>query len=148
MDNLDDILGPMFFFLAVFGIVAVTMWRRLSVERERQQTIRLAIERGQALDAALVEKMLAPPPSRPARPPSNPFTWPVAITSTGVGLGAFSLFMFQIEPDAFWPIMGMASMVAIIGLGLFFNAYYYSRSIGARGNGTRSAGNAGYGSGG
>lgn len=143
MDNLDDVLGPIFFFLAVFGIVAVTMWRRLMIERERQQTIRLAIERGQTLDAALVEKLLAPPPARPARPPSNPFTWPVGITSTGVGLGAFSLFMFQIEPDAFWPIMGIACMVAIIGLGLFFNAYLHARA-----SGTRSAGNAGYGSGG
>ncbi len=145
MDNLDDVLGPIFFFLAVFGIVAMVLWRRLNVERERQQTIRLAIERGQSLDAALVEKMLAPPPTKP---PGNPLTLPVGITSTGLGLAAFSLFMFQIEPDAFWPIMGTACMVTIIGLGLFFNAYYHSRNFGARANGTRSAGDAGYGSGG
>ena len=102
-------------FLAVFGIVAITMWRRLHVERERQQTIRLAIERGQTLDAALVEKMLAPPVTKP----SNPFTWPTAILSAGLGLGVFSLFMRQIEEDAFWPLMGSGSMIAIIGAGLF-----------------------------
>jgi hypothetical protein len=125
----------MFFFLAVFGIVAVTMWRRLMVERERQQTIRLAIERGQTLDAALVEKLLAPPPTRA---PANPYTWPVGITSTGLGLGAFSLFIRQIAADAFWPIMGAACLVATIGLGLLFNAYLRPRLTG----------NSSYGSGG
>ena len=102
MHDPGEVFGPIFFFLAVFGIVAITMWRRLHVERERQQTIRLAIERGQTLDAALVEKMMAPPATKP----SNPFTWPTAILSTGLGLAAFSLFMRQIEEDAFWPLMG------------------------------------------
>jgi hypothetical protein len=123
----EGVFVPMFFFLAVFGIVAVTMWRRLMAERERQQTIRLAIERGQALDAALVEKMLAPPPPRA---PGNPFTWPMAILSTGLGLGAFSLFIRQIEESAFWPTMGIGSMIAIIGAGLFLNAYMRPRPTG------------------
>lgn len=115
---------PIFFFLAVFGIVAMTLWRRLMVERERQQTIRLAIERGQALDASLVEKLMAPPPSKEA---SNPFTWPVAILSTGLGLAAFGMFMRQVEEDAFWPLLGSGCMIAIIGAGLFLNAYLRPR---------------------
>jgi MFS family permease len=115
---------PIFFFLAVFGIVAMTLWRRLMVERERQQTIRLAIERGQALDASLVEKLMAPPPDKV---PGNPFTWPVAILSTGLGLAVFGMFMRQVEEDAFWPLLGCGSMIAIIGAGLFLNAYLRPR---------------------
>ena len=115
---------PIFFFLAVFGIVAMTLWRRLMVERERQQTIRLAIERGQALDASLVEKLMAPPPNKEA---SNPFTWPVAILSTGLGLAVFGMFMRQIEEDAFWPLLGSGCMIGIIGAGLFLNAYLRPR---------------------
>jgi hypothetical protein len=130
MNDPGEVFGPIFFFLAVFGIVAITMWRRLMIERERQQTIRLAIERGQTLDAALVEKMLAPPTAKP----SNPFTWPVAILSTGVGLAAFSLFMRQLEEDAFWPLMGSGSMVAIIGAGLFLNAYLHRQITTRNGN--------------
>ena len=122
---------PIFFFLAVFGIVALTLWRRLEVERERQQTIRLAIERGQPLDASLVEKMLAPPP---AKAPGNPFTWPIGIASTGIGLGIFSLFMRQLEEDAFWPIMGSGCLVATIGVGLFVSAYMRARFIGGNGS--------------
>jgi hypothetical protein len=120
----ENSLVPIFLFLCVFGIVAMTLWRRLMVERERQQTIRLAIERGQALDASLVEKLMAPPPSKA---PSNPFTWPVAILSTGLGLAVFGMFMRQIEEDAFWPLLGCGSMIAIIGAGLFLNAYLRPR---------------------
>jgi len=130
MHDPGEVFGPIFFFLAVFGIVAITMWRRLHVERERQQTIRLAIERGQTLDAALVEKMLAPPVSKPG----NPFTWPVAILSAGLGIGVFSLFMRQIEEDAFWPLMGSGSMIAIIGAGLFLNAYLHAQFTARNGN--------------
>ncbi len=101
----------------------MTVWRRLMIERERQQTIRLAIERGQALDAALVEKMLAPPNTSPG----NPFTWPVAILSAGVGLGIFGAFMRQIDEEAFWSLVGTGSMIAIIGAGLFLNAYLRPR---------------------
>jgi hypothetical protein len=115
---------PIFFFLSIFGIVATTMWRRLMVERERQQTIRLAIERGQPLDASLVEKLMAPPPNKAQ---SNPFTWPVAILSTGLGLAAFGLIMRQVEEDAFWPLLGSGTMIAIIGAGLFLNAYLRPR---------------------
>ena len=103
---------PIFFFLAVFGIVAMTLW------------LRLAIERGQALDASLVEKLMAPPPNKEA---SNPFTWPVAILSTGLGLAVFGMFMRQIEEDAFWPLLGSGCMIAIIGAGLFLNAYMRPR---------------------
>lgn len=119
----ENALVPIFFFLAIFGIVALKVWRRLMVERERQQTIRLAIERGQALDAALVEKLLAPTITTP----SNPFTWPVAILSAGVGLGIFGAFMRQIEETAFWSLVGIGCMVAIIGAGLFLNAYLRPR---------------------
>jgi hypothetical protein len=117
---------PIFFFLAVFGIVAMTLWRRLMIERERQQTIRLAIERGQALDATLVEKMLAPPNNAPG----NPFTWPVAILSTGVGLGVFGAFMRHMNEEAFWSLLGTGCMIAIIGAGLFLNAYLRPRLSG------------------
>jgi Domain of unknown function (DUF6249) len=124
MKDLEDVLVPIFLFLSVFGIVAVTLWRRLMVERERQQTIRLAIERGQPLDAALVEKLMAPPPSKA---PSNPFTWPVGILSTGLGLAAFGFMMRQVDENAFWPLLGCGTMIAIIGAGLFLNAYLRPR---------------------
>jgi predicted membrane metal-binding protein len=130
MDDPGEVFGPIFFFLAVFGIVAMTMWRRLHVERERQQTIRLAIEKGQPLDPALVEKMMSPPATKV----SNPFTWPVAILSSGVGLAVFGLFMRQIEEDAFWPLLGSGSMIAIIGAGLFLNAYLHAQITGRNGN--------------
>jgi hypothetical protein len=120
-----DVIAPAFFFLSVFGIVAVTMWRRLMVERERQQTIRLAIERGQTLDASLVEKLMAPPSNRA---PGNPFTWPIATLSTGLGLAVFGIIMRQVDESAFWPLLGCGLMIAIIGAGLFLNAYLRPRA--------------------
>jgi hypothetical protein len=122
MDDPGEVFGPIFFFLTVFGIVAMTMWRRLHVERERQQTI--------PLDPALVEKMMSPPATKV----SNPFTWPVAILSSGVGLAVFGLFMRQIEEDAFWPLLGSGSMIAIIGAGLFLNAYLHAQITSRNGN--------------
>ena len=130
MHDLEEILGPMFFFLAVFGIIAVVMWRRIAVERERQTTVRLAIERGQQLDAALVEKLLAP--ANPPKP-TNPTLVPVGLLSAGVGLCVFGLFLRQIEEDAFWVMTGVGCMVAIIGLGVLLAVRYGRRLNGSHG---------------
>jgi hypothetical protein len=129
VNDLEEILPPIFFFLMVFGIVAVSMWRKFSTERERQATVRMAIERGQQLDAALVEKMLTPtvPPK-----PSNPVVVPFVLISAGVGFAVFGFFMRQIEDEAFWPLVGIGSMVAIIGTGLLIAVLYGRRWIGAR----------------
>ena len=114
-NDLEDIIPPVFFFLAIFGVIAVAMWRKIAVERERQATVRLAIERGQQLDAALAEKLLAPA-NQPK--PGNPFLVPAGMISAGVGMCVFGLFLREIEEDAFWVFMGLGCMVAIIGLGV------------------------------
>ena len=130
----EDIVVPIAFFTLILGIVALRVWRNLASERERQQTIRLAIERGQQLDAALVEKMLAPPTASAKQPP-NPFAWPIGLMSAGLGLGAFSLFIRQLEETAFWPIMGSGFMIAVVGAGLFLSAWMRTRLYGPVGNG-------------
>jgi Domain of unknown function (DUF6249) len=122
-----EVAVPIFFFLSIFGIVAVTLWRRLMVERERQQTIRLAIERGQALDASFIEKLGAPPVPKT---PFNPYAWPIVVVSTGIGFGVFSTFLRHIDEEAFWSVMGVGCMVAIIGLGMFLGAYLRPRPTG------------------
>ena len=71
-----------------------------------------------------VPKTEAPPPNKA---PSNPYTWPVAILSTGLGLAVFGIIMRQVEEDAFWPLLGSGCMIAIIGAGLFLNAYLRPR---------------------
>ncbi len=122
----EEIVIPVAFFMTICGVIWLRSWRTITSERERQQTIRLAIERGQQLDAALVEKMLAPPnPKLPA----NPYTVPLGFLAAGVGLAVLGLFLRQVGgDDAFWPVAGAGCMVAILGAGLFLAVMLQQRN--------------------
>jgi len=111
----EDVVGPIFFFVMIIAVVWLRVWRSATLEKERQQTVRLAIERGQQLDAALVEKLLTPvTPSLP----KNPYSLPFGFISAGLGVAIFGGFMRQIEDEAFWPITGAGCIILLVGLGL------------------------------
>ena len=84
-------LVPTVFWAAVVLIVALNVRARMAAERERQQTLRTLIERGQALDADLVRQMLAGSTEH-----KSPFALVVAgivVASFGLGLALLGVFL-------------------------------------------------------
>jgi hypothetical protein len=115
------------FWLVVFGISALGIWSSMARERERQQTIRAAIERGQQLDPTVLEKVM----SRSAAQDNGsggPQSWVqlmiggIITLSVGPGLALMGVLIGNSAPLAYWPLLGAGALVATIGLGILVAA--------------------------
>jgi Domain of unknown function (DUF6249) len=73
--------------------------------------IRFAIERGQPLDAELVERILA-------KPTNTLYVSGVIAIAAGIGLIVFSLFLSNISARGGWPVAGAGGIAICVGIGL------------------------------
>jgi hypothetical protein len=97
---------------AVAGIVADYKKRRLAYE-----PLRAAIERGQQLDPALVERLLSAEREAGINPVSLRVGGIITV-SAGVGVALLAFFLNQTAPAAFYPILGGGVVTLCVGAGL------------------------------
>ena len=119
---------------AVAGIVSDYKRRRLEIE-----PLRAAIERGQQLDPAIIERLMGRGPQQQVQ--VNPMQLRIGgiITiAAAVGIALLSLFIAQIAPVAIYPILGAAVLTGCVGGGLLVAARALERphvDFGKRGPG-------------
>ena len=97
---------------AVAGIVADYKKRQYALE-----PIRTAVERGQPIDPAVVERLMAPETHEPL----NPLYLKIAgiITcATAVGVVLLAFLLAQVAPGAFYPVLGGGVVALCVGAGL------------------------------
>jgi hypothetical protein len=114
----------------VAGVVSDYKKRKLALE-----PLRAAIERGQQLDPAVVERLMAPAADSGVNPLSLRIGGLIVI-SVAVGVAILSFFLAHIAPIAFYPVMGGALLVLCVGVGLFLAsvaAYRHGERKEARG---------------
>ena len=110
---MSGVLGISFWlFIAI--IVVTGIWSAYARNRETHKTIRLAIEKGMHLDAALIEKLVA----RESGSPEDYYVGGVVCIACAVGLPVLGFFVGRIAPDAFFPIAGAGALVGLIGISL------------------------------
>jgi hypothetical protein len=101
---------------AVSGIVADYKKRKAALA-----PLTAAIERGQQLDPALVERLMAP--EKDSGP--NPLYLRVGgiiVLAAGVGVLVLAFFISQVEPRALYPILGGGAVTVCVGVGLMVAA--------------------------
>jgi len=98
---------------AVAGIIGDYMKRKAVLE-----PLRLAIEKGQQLDPALVEKLLAREQRDDSVNPEHLQIGGIITVAAGTGLALLSLFIGQIAPGALYPILGAGVAAICVGAGL------------------------------
>lgn len=101
---------------AVTGIVADYKKRKASLE-----PLRAAIERGQQLDPALVERLMAPEQSSGLAPMSlmlGLMVGGIVVSAAGVGVIVLSIFLTQVDNRALYPVMGGGIVGLCVGIGL------------------------------
>jgi hypothetical protein len=101
---------------AVAGIVADYKKRRVALE-----PLRAAIERGQQLDPAVIERLMAPD----REPGLNPIYLKIGgiiILSIGVGVAILAFILTRVDPNVLYPVLGGATVVLCLGAGLMFAA--------------------------
>ncbi len=103
---------------AVAGIVADYKKRQIALE-----PLRAAIERGQPLDTALVERLMAPEPrENEALNPLHLRVGGIITIAAGVGVAILSYLLGRIATDAFYPVLGVGLVAVCVGVGLLISA--------------------------
>ncbi|MDE0679389.1 MAG: DUF6249 domain-containing protein [Gammaproteobacteria bacterium] len=107
------IVVPTVTMLVIGGTIALITYFRFRRRREVQETIRIAIEKGQELPTEFLET-ISSPKSRPKK--DQDLRRGVVLTAVGLGIGAFGVLVG--EDDAVGPLMGIGSIPFLIGLAL------------------------------
>jgi hypothetical protein len=103
--------------VAVAQIMADHQKRRMNVD-----LLRTIIEKGQAIDPALVAKLMSPDAVEERTDPQDVRLGGIITTAAGVGVALLSYFIAQIAPIAFYPILGGGVVTICIGVGLLIGA--------------------------
>ncbi len=117
MEGTIAVLIPFGFMAMIAAIVIVPRYFR-SMERQKMaETLRAAIEKGQPMPTEVIDAMSsnvrtpAAPPS-PSRDLRTGLVW----MGVAVGLAAMGLALSFEEPDALYPMVGIAAFPGFIGV--------------------------------
>lgn len=109
-----EILVPLGFFTMIAALVIVPRYLK-SLERQKlQDTLRAAVERGQPIPPEVVEAMTLD--ARPKPSPERDLRVGVIWLGAALGLAVLGLVVGVDEPDATYPMLGVAAFPAFIGL--------------------------------
>jgi hypothetical protein len=103
--------------IAVAGIFADYQKRRMNVD-----LLRTLIEKGQALDPAVVTKLISPDAHNERTDPTDLKLGGIIVSAAGVGIFLMSYFIARLAPVALYPIMGGGIVTICVGIGLLIGA--------------------------
>jgi hypothetical protein len=119
----------MVFWIAIVLIVAVGALRLYLIERERQQTLRAALEHGQQIDPALLKSIIAK--QQRSTTPQHLQIGGTIVVGLGLGLAALGGFLSlgsASDRNALIPLLGAGSLLVCLGGGIFFASRFVNRS--------------------
>ena len=102
---------------AVSAIITDYKRRRANVE-----VLRTAIEKGQQLDPALIEKLTSNQHGSERVEPIQIKLGGIITTAAGIGICLLSFFVSRVAPVALYPILGGGVLVICVGVGLLIGA--------------------------
>jgi uncharacterized protein DUF6249 len=118
-------MGPFAVAIAFWAFVAIAAVAGIVADYKKREAalapLRLAIERGQQLDAALVERLMTPDRDAGINPLYLRIGGIITLAA-GVGLLILAFFLSQVTHDVLYPILGAGSVVVCVGLGLMISA--------------------------
>ena len=129
MDELAHAIGAALVCLIVFGSIAsIFIVPRYFKSRERQKlqdTIRLAIEKGQALPPEVLDVMTRD--IRPAPSAARDFRVGVVWLAIGLGIAGFGVAMGQYADEAMFPFLGIGAIPGAIGVAFIIMSFFNKR---------------------
>ena len=106
---MEDELIPIVMFLMMGLVLVVFLYLKFRAKSEAQQTIRLALEKGNELSPEFIKQIGEPEPPKD-RDLRRGLIW------IALGLGFVLLALGINEPDAMGPLIGTAAFPSLIGV--------------------------------
>jgi hypothetical protein len=127
-------LGPFLVGIALFVFLAVaTVAGVVGEYKKRQlayQALRAALERGQSLDPAVVDRLMAPEPRPESINPLHLRIGGIMTIASGIGVAGLSFF----DPGSLGavghlPLLGLGGVALCVGVGLLIAAAVAERAL-------------------
>ena len=109
---MDGILIPIFAIVFSLSIPIIAIIVEHFNRRVKMKVIEKAIEKGVTLEGLSLEE---------EKKPRVPYRSGMIIVAAGLGIAVFAFFIGRIETEAFYPLIGIASIPFLIGLALIIN---------------------------
>ena len=103
--------------ICVAGIIADYQKRRMNVD-----LLRSLVEKGQALDPAVVTKLISPDTLDERTDPTDLKLGGIIVTAAGIGVFSMSFLIARLAPVALFPIMAGGIVTICVGIGLLIGA--------------------------
>jgi hypothetical protein len=119
-------MGPFHVAIALFVFLAIATVAGVVGEYKKRQlalaALRAAIERGQNLDPALVDRLIAPEPRGETLNPLHLRVGGIMTIASGIGVGGLSFFNTLLGPFGRLPLLGLGCIALCVGVGLLIAA--------------------------
>ena len=120
-------LASLAFWGFIAAVVVAGIWYDIRKKEAQQETIRRLFESGQPIDEKMVDKLLSHSDDKADRVDHGLKIAGVIVLPTAVGLAILGMVLGMVHPQAQLPLLGVAALVACVGLGLLAAAKMASR---------------------
>lgn len=125
-------IGPYLVGVAFWAFLGVSAVAAIVAEHRRRsltlELLRASIDKGQALDPALIERLLAKDQRDERLDPEALKLGGIITTFSGLGIIVLSFFIDRVLPNSLYPIMGAGLLTICVGAGLLVGARTLTRS--------------------
>ena len=118
-------LGALGFWLFIAAIVVAGIWYDARRRESQQETLRRVVESGQAIDPAVLDRLLGVGGSRSLVRDLKVAA--LIVLSVAPGVAVLGLFLGQIATEARVALLGVSFLVGFIGVGLLLAAKLVER---------------------
>lgn len=119
-----EVFIPLAPFIMVIAIVVIPAWLKARERREMQETLRRAIDKGQALPQDLIDSLSKQEFSTPSTAAKD-IRIGVILIAISLGIVLLGTAIGYVEDHAYYPILGASAIPGMIGLAFvvlsFFN---------------------------
>jgi len=115
-------MGGIFFIAFVTIVVVAGIAAGILNTRAKLDLFRLAIEKGQALDPAVLDRLMPKqeePESSPAQAGTGLQVGAIMCFAAGIGLPLLGYFISSLEPDALPALLGFGGFLICMSAGMF-----------------------------